>query len=300
MTSWHSYPKVYALGHSAIQDIFLDPVVVQEKVDGSQFSFGLIDGTLKVKSKNREMLPEAPDSLFAEAVETVKALHADGKLDPGVTYRGEVLKKQKHNAIAYDRVPKGNIILFDANLGHEKYYSPDELLREGERLGLETVPVYHWGKLDSIEEVKSFMDSVSTLGGQKVEGIVVKNYTRFSVDGKAMMGKLVSEAFKEVHRKSWKSVNPEQTDILNRIGAQYKTESRWHKAVQHLKEDGTLLGDPKDIGNLLKEVNKDIEEECKEDIKEELWRWAKKHIQRQTTNGLPEWYKNQLLKRSNF
>lgn len=35
-TSWHSYPKLYAMGHRAIADILLDDVIVQEKVDGSQ------------------------------------------------------------------------------------------------------------------------------------------------------------------------------------------------------------------------------------------------------------------------
>jgi hypothetical protein len=43
MTSWHSYPKLYAMGHRAIADLLLDDVIVQEKVDGSQFSFGLFD-----------------------------------------------------------------------------------------------------------------------------------------------------------------------------------------------------------------------------------------------------------------
>ena len=41
-----SYPKVYNLGHKAITDLLLDPIIVEEKVDGSQFSFGMIDGQL--------------------------------------------------------------------------------------------------------------------------------------------------------------------------------------------------------------------------------------------------------------
>ena len=42
-TSWHSYPSIFALGHRALAELFLDPVVVEEKVDGSQFSFGLFE-----------------------------------------------------------------------------------------------------------------------------------------------------------------------------------------------------------------------------------------------------------------
>jgi ATP-dependent RNA circularization protein (DNA/RNA ligase family) len=36
-----SYPSIYALGHRAIRELFDGPVVVEEKIDGSQFSFGV-------------------------------------------------------------------------------------------------------------------------------------------------------------------------------------------------------------------------------------------------------------------
>ena len=39
-TSWHSYPQIYNLGHKAIAGIFDDDVLIEEKIDGSQFSFG--------------------------------------------------------------------------------------------------------------------------------------------------------------------------------------------------------------------------------------------------------------------
>jgi hypothetical protein len=36
MNSWHSYPSIFTLGHSAISDLLDGPVCVEEKVDGSQ------------------------------------------------------------------------------------------------------------------------------------------------------------------------------------------------------------------------------------------------------------------------
>ncbi len=39
--SWHSYPKIYGLGHKAITELLSDNVMVEEKIDGSQFSFGI-------------------------------------------------------------------------------------------------------------------------------------------------------------------------------------------------------------------------------------------------------------------
>ena len=111
MSSWHSYPSIYALGHAAVAELLLDPVVAEEKIDGSQYSFGRFSGALKVRSKGKQMIVESPEKIFRKAVEYVATLD----LRDGWTYRGEVLDKPKHNALAYDRVPKGNVILFDIN-----------------------------------------------------------------------------------------------------------------------------------------------------------------------------------------
>lgn len=53
-----SYPKIYALGHKAIEELLHDDVCVQEKVDGSQISFGLLDGKLYISSKGAIIDPE--------------------------------------------------------------------------------------------------------------------------------------------------------------------------------------------------------------------------------------------------
>lgn len=37
----YSYPSIYAIGHKELDELFDDPVLVEEKVDGSQFSFSL-------------------------------------------------------------------------------------------------------------------------------------------------------------------------------------------------------------------------------------------------------------------
>ena len=64
--SWHTYPKVYAMGHAAIRDLLRDDVVVEEKIDGSQFSFGVFVNPitelreLKVRSKGAGMIADSP------------------------------------------------------------------------------------------------------------------------------------------------------------------------------------------------------------------------------------------------
>ena len=45
----------------------------------------------------------------------------------------------------------------------------------------------------------------------------------------------------------------------------------------------------------MKELQKDITEECEEEIKDKLYNWARANILRQATRGMPEWYKQKLL-----
>jgi hypothetical protein len=126
--------------------------------------------------------------------------------------------------------------------------------------------------------------------------VVVKNYHRFGMDGKVLMGKYVSEKFKEVHQGEWKKANPSGKDFIGQLGDKYRSEARWEKAVQHLKENGTLQNAPQDIGNLIKEVRSDIIEECSAEISSALLKYAWGQIERRTVAGLPEWYKERLLK----
>lgn len=290
----HSYPSIYAVGHKAIENLFLDPVVVEEKVDGSQFSFGLLHGEVCCRSKGKQLVLAEPEKMFLQGVTT--AVNLAGKLTPEWIYRGEYLQSPKHNTLTYDRIPAQHIILYDINPGLEQYLSPEEKLREAERLGLEMVPCFQAGTVKSFEELVAFTERESVLGGATMEGIVVKNYHRFTVDKKAMMGKYVRPAFKESHKMEWRASNPTKGDVVERIIAAYKTDARWEKAVQHLRERGELVEGPQDIGPLLREVPADILKECKEEIAEKLFEWAWPQIQRGVTGNLPQWYKDRLAK----
>jgi hypothetical protein len=296
MLTLNSYPKVYALGHKAIQGIFDDEVLIQEKIDGSQFSFGVYDNEILCRSKNVAMDYLAPAGMFAEAVRTVVDLV--DILTPNVTYRGEYLQKPKHNTLAYDRVPAGHIILFDIMEGLEDYWDWQQVQEEAQRLGLESVPVLGYGEVNNVEDIRDMLDEVSILGGQKVEGIVVKNYNKFGRDGKPMFGKYVSESFKEVHGGEWRKNNPPPKDILDKLIDTYRTPARWQKAVQHMADDGILEGEPRDIGTLIKMVPQDIYEEDAEEIKEILFNYFWPKIRKGVTAGLPEWYKNKLLEQA--
>ena len=289
--SWHSYPSIYNLGHKALELLLDDQVVVQEKVDGSQFSFGRFDSELRCRSKGAMINIVAPDNMFKRAVDIVSEL----PIKEGWTYRAEYLLKPKHNSLAYDRIPQNHLAIFDINPSHEEYLPPDAIAGECARLNLESVPLLFSGRINQLEFFRSLLDTVSFLGGQKIEGVVIKNYAKFGPDKKALMGKFVSEKFREVHSKEWKKSNPSAGDVVALLVDEYRCPARWQKAVQHMREAGRLEQSPRDIGPLLKEVNEDVMAECQDEIKEKLFKWAWKHISRQVTRGLPEWYKEQLM-----
>lgn len=294
MNQLHSYPSVYQIGHKAIQDIFKSPVLIEEKCDGSQFSWGLLDGELVCRSKGKQLLLDAPEKMFTKAVETVRNMH----LTPNWVYRGEFLSAPKHNTLAYSRIPANHLILFDINTGLEEYMTWEAKAEEAHRLGIEVAPMMYEGVVENFDMLQSFLERESVLGGCKVEGVVVKNYTLFTQEKKVAMGKYVSEAFKEVHQKDWKQRHPTGRDFIETLIAEYATAARFKKAVQHLREGGLLEGSAKDIGLLIKEVPADILKECEQDIKEKLFRhfWSK--VSRGITRTIPEWYKQELAKGS--
>ncbi len=288
-----SYPKVYNFGHRAIKNLFLDSVLVQEKIDGSQISFALLNGEVVIRSKGKHMVNDAPEKMFSLGVESI--LFRSHLLKPGYIYRGEYLSKPKHNVLAYDRVPDGFIIIYDVETSPSHYIGPLGIDEEAFHIGLESVPTYEIGKIDDASEIRKFLEKDSCLGGGQVEGVVAKSATLFALDGKALMGKHVSEAFREKHgSKKYRTSNK---DIIQSLIERYRTEARWQKAVQHLREAGTLLEEPKDIGALIKEVNIDTQDECSIEIAEILYKWGWKQISRGITAGLPEWYKNQLMEK---
>ncbi len=297
----HSYPKVWNLGHPAIADLFDGPVVVQEKVDGSQFTFGVIGGELHMRSKGAAIYPPVQDKLFRGAAETAERLFNAGLLVEGWQYRGEAMCGPKHNTKEYGRAPVGNVVLFDVDTGLEERVSdPGDLHEIAETLGMEVVPTFYTGTIADVGHLKSLLDTESMLGATRVEGVVIKNYARWGQDGKMLMGKIVSEEFRETHKRAWVKSNPSKGDVIERLRDAYRSERRWEKAVERMRDAGRLQDAPQDIGPLLKSVQADVEEECAAEIAEALLKAFLPDIKRGATAGLPEWYKARLLERQPF
>lgn len=288
---------MWNIGHARIRDQFKSPVYVQEKIDGSQFSFQKVDGVLKFKSKKVELFEGCDDTNFKAAVANL--VEIKDKFVEGLIFRGEVMRSHKHNTMAYDRCPEKNIVIFDVQPCDGDWFLPDLAQEICEEIGLEYVRNFFDGKaihIDSAEACKALLEEKSMLGG-RIEGIVFKNYKEENGLGlgQPCFCKLVCTEFKERNDKDWKNRNPGRKDVLDNIVEIFRTQARWDKAIQHLEDEGKLTHEPKDIGLLMKEVPDDILEEDGDEIKEKLWKYFWPQIRRRVCGGLAEYYKEKLL-----
>ena len=221
------YGKVYALGHRATAGILEEPCYIEEKVDGSQFGFGVKDGKLWCRSKRANQDLDQPQKLFRGAVETANVLFNEGKLTEGWEYRGEAMESLRHNVLTYDRVPRGRFVLFDVDQGDQDFVDRTILEEIAEALELEIVPMLYTGVVTK-EVVDNCLAQESFLGGPKVEGVVIKRWKgygdMYGMDGKRVVAKVVSETFKEKHGQNKGS--KKGTFVIDKIAETYATEAR--------------------------------------------------------------------------
>ena len=298
MSKTAAFPKILHIGDKQILDLFDTEVEITEKIDGSQLGFGKVDGELVMRSKGREITIDGCDKLFFPAVTYVNSIQ--DKIPDNMFFYGETLHAPRHSTLAYDRTPKNHIALFAVyDSAQHIFYDYDSILRYAEDFDVDAVPLLFKGVTSATNVLDMVKETPSYLGGQNIEGVVVKAYKPWLFLGQipltVMSGKYVTEEFKEVHNKDWSKLNTGKGKF-EVLKENYRTEARWNKAIQHLRERGELTGTPKDIGALVKEVYVDIEEEEKENIKEVLWAIYKNDILKYSVHGLAQRYKEKLIK----
>lgn len=301
-----SWPKVFQLGDRNVSGIFDNIVEITEKLDGSQFNFGKVNGQVMMKARSAEVFYGDENKMFNLAKDFVKSI--EGILPDNTVLHGEYLNKPKHNTLEYERVPKGNFALYGitdlAYTGNNDPVSVHDYAtrreKYAEELGCDVVPVLGYidakGNLnDALEIINDWLNQKSELGKCNLEGIVIKNYNKPThyngADIPFMQAKLVTAEFKEKHK-----INPEfSKDRVTLLGETFHSEARWRKAVQFMRDSNILTDSTKDIGPLLGRISKDILEEEQVNIKDDLFKLFWKDIQRISVRGFPEWYKAQLL-----
>lgn len=310
MNNLPHYTKVINLGNAYTENALVGDVIVQEKIDGSQFRFGIDENDdLIIGSKGCILRPVQQedgqignvDKLFRPAVEHL-ILDGDAlfltkkqKNIKSIFFYAETLFRPKHNVLKYEKTPKNNIVLFDV-LIDGKWGIREDLEYWANIINVDVIPELYRGKAD-INKIKELLQTKSYLGGEVVEGVVIKNYKQTLLLGGhvfPLFTKYVREAFRERHNCEWKDKKPKHN--LQAFIDSFKSEARWQKAIIHLKEKRQLETSLRDIGKIILEVQKDIKEEETDTIKNRLYNLFIKNILRASTRGLPIWYKKKLLK----
>lgn len=297
-----SYGKILTLGSAMTENALVGHVVVQEKVDGSQFGFGINDeGQVVMRSKGMQLTDDNHADMFAQAVKYVMEV-AYKKLQNRVPldtfFYCEYLQSPKHNTLKYNGVPKNNLVLFDV-VSQGRFVKRDELEKLAKQFEIDVIPEFFKG-LMTADMIPQFLETESFLGGEILEGIVIKNYDQTILLGGQvfpLFTKYVRESFKERHTADWKVRQPK--DSLASWVEGFRNEARWQKAVIHAKEKGLIEQTPRDIGALVKMIQEDIKEEETENIKAFLYKCFIDDILRKSVSRFPEWYKEQLLKNLN-
>lgn len=175
-----------------------DHIVVQEKIDGANFSFRYDPETDKVHAFSRRVELHEENTLLG-------AWEWSQKLD-----KDKVAKVLGNNLIMFAewlaphtvKYPDEryfNVYCFDVMDAETEQFLPQEQVKKMvQDLGLIYVPVFYDGPFTSWEALEALVGRTE-LGGEYGEGIVIKNMTRLNDpdENAQFYVKIVGEAFKE-------------------------------------------------------------------------------------------------------
>jgi len=275
--SHFKYPSIERLDKAVHLFTPETDIVVQEKLDGSNFGFYYKDGEIVFQSRSRLLGPE-PEKMFKPAIDSVLFCLdiAFDKLEnyPNYVFYGEAIGTGK---IKYTSASK--FVLYDVcDRERDSWLTDEEVTALAFRLGLATVHVLYAGKWQGLDHIKSLL-GISHYGDVQAEGVVVKAHAlqgmytdketgetgTFTIP--YYMGKLVTEEFKEVNKT--RSALHKIDDPVTTIAQQFVTPARIDKAVARLIEQGRTDYQPHDI---IAEVSRDVKKEESDTIKEQLFK----------------------------
>ena len=284
------YPKIHALGYKGTEKLSQLPVYVSEKLDGSNVSIHCLGHPdlpqfkeLRLASRTRWIDCESKQFFpFILWVKEHEQQLLDG-LEPGEALWGEFCNN--HNVLKYDR--KSPFVMFDlsrtdAATGERTFVSPSLWCSYFTKRNFEPhdpISCVAWQFVDSLSSVVDLLQAWNTSGsmlGGTIEGVVIKNYAHKSDYGEPLFVKIVNEHFKEDFKKTYAAGDSLEETLCQIVFS----EARFRKGVQRLKENEEYTESVKDIPKILSIIQKDIQEESMETIKEFLlkkyWTSAKK------------------------
>ena len=269
MNKIERYIKIPHIGNRIIADIFDGEVEISSKIDGSNWRVLLSPDGLMYGSRKVDM---PTDQMFGVAIEQSERIYNDvdwQDIGNEIMLFTEFLANPKHNTLTYDRVPLNHLYLFAAIVDDE-VQDTHQLELIADVLDVEPPHIIHTGTIENSDQLNAMLDTDSVLGGTTVEGIVIKNYNHNfdplvspTFSHMPLTGKIVNESFKERNKAEWKL----NKSVIDNVCEQFLTVPRFNKAIQHVKEEGSLEGEKRDLKYLIPEFYNDLMKEEYEDIR---------------------------------
>ena len=214
-------------------------------------------------------------------------------------FHGEAIGSRQHNVLTYGRVPRYGFVLFGAERNN-KHLTPSELTELANETDLELAPIIYVNKNESVdprEKIEELMQErlQSFLGGD-AEGMVLKHssYTKPNGTVCASKFKFVYPEFQEVHRKK-RTID----GFLEGLVTWFPLQPRLSKAAFRLRDNGKIDIDSDDPETrrrngvrVQRELRRDLEEECEQLIRDELWAFFGKRILDAAVKGAEKEYIN--------
>lgn len=253
-----------------------EPIVIQEKIDGSNAAIAYdVNSDVLVAFSRRQTLTE--ENTLNDFYNWVQSLPVD-KVKEVIGDRYIIFGEwmTKHSIKYPDDVMK-NFYMFDVWDKKTEQYLPFEdtrsIFNRLSECGVERfVPIFYTGAFVSWEHTLSFVGKTEMGAEPCGEGIVIKRQSK--LDSKSSRDpfyvKIVSEKFSEVHKSKSKTIDPEKMAQLEAEKAEVATvatKRRVEKMLQKFEEDNII---PSDWGGeSMKIISKNLPAAVFEDCRKE-------------------------------
>lgn len=175
-------------GKDFVDGLFNKTVIVNEKMDGAFFGLKRVDDKLKYLKRNAEITyaDRVLSKYFEPAINYFESREKDllEKLPPNYLFGMEYFSGKKAQTIAYDKLPKNQLILSyihilsPAGEVKETIQRKDELNKWADILGIEKPPVIFQGKL-SDEQKKKIQEFIYTPFEELTDKFKTTSFTRY-------------------------------------------------------------------------------------------------------------------------
>jgi len=262
LKNFPKYPKIKLIGDEENKDMLLDgedEIVIEEKMDGANTRFLIVDGKVIVGSRNVQITSdkgELQNERWRRAYDFVmeKLRKVNLRKYDRLMLVGETMVRHSIDYM-WDKIPP--ILMFDVyDLEGGRFLDYDNKCRIFQELNLPTVPLVNIIQAKYLRAIKiddNFVPKSKWMNG-KAEGVVFKNYR------KQIFAKYVLSEFREVNKMAFGGSKKYAKNDTEKVLYQYCTNARIEKKIFELIDEGNKL-DMKLMKFLPKRVWDDIVEE---------------------------------------